>query len=509
MFKNYLLVALRNLGRNRIFSLINVLGLSIGISASLVIFLIVQYHYSFDRFETRPNRMFRVVSDYAFQGEPGHTRGVPAPLGDAIRKDISGIDNIVVFRYYNPQKLEVKHEASVKPEVFKGQNHIIFADAHYFDFLPYRWIAGNKQTAVDQAGRVVLSASRAKTYFPKLAFADMLGKQIVYDDSLPAQVSGIVADLDDQGKTDFNFTEFISLPTILQNSSFRKHMYWDEWGSTTSDHQVWLQLSAGTTTASVEKRLKTIFDQFQGKDARKNNYTWIYPLQPLRDIHFNEHYGNFDSPVAHKSTLLGLTLVAGFLILIACINFINLTTANAAQRAKEIGVRKTLGSSRGQLMFQFLGETFLVTLSATVLSVVLTPLVLHLFSTFIPKDIQFSPTHFFVIVFLVSLLVSVTLLAGFYPAWVLSSANTLEVLKNRAHAGTNTTRRAWLRKSLTVSQFVIAQFFVIGALMVGKQIRFMLNTDLGFSKQAIVSIDIPSSILPSRIKNMCSASFML
>ena len=210
-------------------------------------------------------------------------------------------------------------------------------------------------------------------------------------------------------------------------------------------------------------------------------------------LHFNEHYGNFDSPVAHKSTLLGLTLVAGFLILIACINFINLTTANAAQRAKEIGVRKTLGSSRGQLMFQFLGETFLVTLSATVLSVVLTPLILHLFSTFIPKDIHFSPTSFFVIVFLISLLVSVTLLAGFYPAWMLSSANTLEVLKNRAYAGTNTTRRAWLRKSLTVSQFVIAQFFVIGALMVGKQIRFMLNTDLGFSKQAIVSIDIPSS----------------
>jgi putative ABC transport system permease protein len=493
MFKNYLVVALRNLGRNRIFSLINVLGLSIGISASLVIFLIVQYHYSFDRFETKSNRMFRVVSDYAFQGEPGHTRGVPAPMGDAIRKDISGIENIVVFRYYNPHKLEVKQGASVKPEVFKGQNHIIFADAHYFDFLPYRWIAGNKQSAVGQAGRVVLSASRAKTYFPKLPFTDMLGKQIVYDDSLPAQVSGIVADLDDQGKTDFNFKEFISLPTILQNSSFRKNMYWDEWGSTTSDHQVWLQLSPGTSTASVEKRLKLIFDKTRGKDAKENNYTWAYALQPLHDIHFNDHYGNFDSPVAHKSTLLGLILVASFLILIACINFINLTTANAAQRAKEIGVRKTLGSSRGQLMFQFLGETFLVTLSATVLSVVLTPLILHLFSTFIPNDIQFSPGSFFVIVFLVGLLVSVTLLAGFYPAWMLSSASTLEVLKNRAYAGTNTTRRAWLRKSLTVSQFVIAQFFVIGALMVGKQIRFMLNTDLGFSKQAIISIDIPSS----------------
>ena len=233
-----------------------------------------------------------------------------------------------------------------------------------------------------------------------------------------------------------------------------------------------------------------IFDQHQGKDAKENNYTWTYVLQPLHDIHFNEHYGNFDSPVAHKSTLLGLTLVAGFLILIACINFVNLSTANAAQRAKEIGVRKTLGSSRGQLMFQFLGETFLVTLFATVLSVVLTPLILHLFSNFIPKDLQFSPTHFFVIVFLVSLLVSVTL-SRFYGLDV--SLPTHSGFENRAHAGTNTTRRAWLRKSLTVSQFVIAQFFVIAALMVGKQIRFMLNTDLGFSKQAIVSIDIPFS----------------
>ena len=166
MFKNYLVVALRNLSRNKIFSAINVLGLSIGISASLVIFLIVQYQYSFDRFETKPDRMFRVVCDFAFQGEPGHSRGVPAPLGDAIRKDLSGIENIVVFRYYSPHKLEVKQGASVKPEVFKEQNHIIFADAHYFDFLPYRWIAGNKQSAVVQEGRVVLSCQSRENLFP-------------------------------------------------------------------------------------------------------------------------------------------------------------------------------------------------------------------------------------------------------------------------------------------------------------------------------------------------------
>jgi putative ABC transport system permease protein len=152
-----------------------------------------------------------------------------------------------------------------------------------------------------------------------------------------------------------------------------------------------------------------------------------------------------------------------------------------------------MGSSRGQLIFQFLGETFLITAIATILSAALTPSIGKLFSSFIPEGVSFSMTSPFVLTFLGILLLSVTLLAGFYPAWVLSSANTIDSLKNRAHACTNQTRRAWLRKGLTVSQFVIAQFFVIGAMMVGKQIHFMLSKDLGFSKLAIVSINYPFS----------------
>jgi len=493
MFKNYLVVAFRNFSRNRIFSVINILGLSIGISASLVIFLIVQHANSFDRFEKNPDRIFRVVSDYAFQGEPGHTRGIPAPLADAISKDLSGIDNLVSFRYYTPEKLSVHNTSSAKPAIFKKQKHIIFADSHYFDLLPYRWIAGNKQSAASTEGQVVLSESRARLYFPSSSFADMIGQQIVYDDSVSAQVSGIVADLDQQGYTDFNFQEFISLNSILRNTRLQKSMYWTEWGSTTSDQQLYLQLGSNTSRASVEKRLKAIFVKNLGEDAKKNHYTWTYRLQPLRDIHFNHYYGTFDSPVASKPMLMGLIMAAAFLLGIACINFINLTTANAAQRAKEIGVRKTMGSSKGQLIVQFLGETFLITAMATLLSIILTPTILHLFSSFIPDGVKFSLTSPFVLAFLVILLVSVTFLAGFYPAWVLSSSNTLEVLKNRAHSGTNQTRTAWLRKGLTISQFVIAQFFVIGAMMVSKQIHYMLSKDLGFSKQAIVSIDLPSS----------------
>jgi len=493
MFKNYLVVALRNFRRNKIFSSINILGLSIGISASLVIFLIVQYSYSFDRFEKNPDRIFRVVSDYSFSGEPGHNRGIPAPLADAISKDLSGIDNLVSFRYYNPEKVSLHNAPSAKPAIFKNQKHIIFADVHYFDLLPYRWIAGNKRSATSKEGQVVLSESRAKLYFPSRSFVDMIGQQIVYDDSISAQVSGIVADLDQQGHTDFNFLEFISMNSILKNTRLQKSMYWTEWGSTTSDQQLYLQLGSNTTQASVEKRLKAIFDRNLGKDAKKNHYTMTYRLQSLGDIHFNPFYGTFDSPLANKSMLLGLIMAAAFLITIACINFINLTTANAAQRAKEIGVRKTMGSSQGQLITQFLGETFLITAMATLLSFLLTPAILNLFTSFIPEGVQFSFTSPFVLTFLLILLVSVTLLAGFYPAWVLSSSNTLEVLKNRAYAGTNQTRTAWLRKGLTVSQFVIAQFFVIGAVMVSKQIHFMLSKELGFSKQAILSINYPSS----------------
>ena len=133
----------------------------------------------------------------------------------------------------------------------------------------------------------------------------MIGQKIVYDDSITAQVSGIVADLDQQGNTDFNFQEFISLNTILKNTSLQKSMYWTEWGSTTSDQQLYLQLGSNTSVASVEKRLKDIFDKNLGEDAKKNHYTWTYRLQPLEDIHFNHYYGTFDSPVASKSMLTG------------------------------------------------------------------------------------------------------------------------------------------------------------------------------------------------------------
>ncbi|HTB24741.1 MAG TPA: ABC transporter permease [Puia sp.] len=492
MFKNYILVALRNFRHNKIFTIINILGLSIGLSAALVIFLIVKYDYSFDRFEKNGSRIFRVVSGYTFQGgSPGYTRGVPAPLGEAIKKNISGLDQIVTFRYYNNNKIEVPSIHQAKPNIFKAQEHVIFAEESYFKMLPYKWLAGSPQTALQGAGKVVISETRAKLYFPSLSYPEVIGQKIVYDDTVVTQVSGVVADLKNQGNTDFNFEEFISLPTILNNYGIRAKFYWDQWGSTTSDQQLYIVLSSGAKSAYVEAGLKKIFEDNLGADAKKNNYTWTYHLQPLDDIHFNNNYGDFGIPLANKKTLVSLMLVAVFLLALGSINFINLSTAQASQRAKEIGIRKTMGSLKYQLMLQFLSETFIITLFASILSFALTPVLLKLFSDFIPEGLQFSLNDPFLILFFILLIITVSLLAGFYPAAVLSSAKPIQVLKNQASQGSTRTRGAWIRQTLTVAQFIIAQAFIMGTFLVGKQIRFMLNKDLGFSKEAIISFNTP------------------
>jgi putative ABC transport system permease protein len=492
MFKNYLKVALRNFRLNKIFTIINVLSLSIGLSAALLIFLIVKYDYSFDRFEKNGTRIYRVVSDYTFQGgSPGHTRGVPAPLEEAVKKNISGLDQIVTFRYYNNNKVEVAAPHVAKPLTFKSQDHVVFAEGSYFKMLPYKWLAGSPQTAMQGTGKVVISETRAKLYFPSLSYPEIIGQKIIYDDTMVTQVSGIVADLKQQGNTDFNFEEFISLPTILNNYGIRAKFNWDQWGSTTSDQQLYVVLSSGAKPAFVETGLKKIFEDNSGADAKKNNYTWAYHLQTLDDIHFNNQYGDFGIPLANKSTLISLILVAVFLLALGSINFINLSTAQASQRAKEIGIRKTMGSLKSQLILQFLSETFINTLFASILSFALTPVLLKLFSDFIPQGLQFSLNDPFLILFLVVLVIAVSLLAGFYPAAVLSSAKPIQVLKNQASQGTTRTRGAWIRQTLTVAQFIIAQAFIMGTFLVAKQIRFMLDKDLGFSKEAILSFNMP------------------
>jgi putative ABC transport system permease protein len=493
MLRNYLTVAFRNLQRNKILSVINVLGLAIGISASLVIFLMVSYEYSFDRFVPDSKRVYRIVSDYYAQGNEGHSRGTPAPLADAIKKELTGIDLSAAFRYYSPDKQMVKRSGETKPVKFPAQKKIIFADPSYFQLLPYRWLAGSSTVALQESGKVVLDETRAKLYFPNTPYDQMIGNTIMYDDTVVAQVAGVVQDLDKQGNTDFTFKEFISLNTILSSKRLREHFRWDRWGSTTSDQQLFVRLTNGTSASAITTRLHVLSEKYLGDNERKNHFSSKYTMQPLSDVHFNKDYGILDSPVSNRTMLYGLMAIAIFLLVLACINFINLTTAQASIRAKEIGIRKTMGGSRVQLLFQFLSETFTVTVIACLLSLLLLPLLLKAFADYMPSGFHFSITDPSIAIFLVILTITVSLLAGIYPSWMLSSWNAAEVLKNQTSTISGKTRRAWMRQTLTVSQFVIAQFFIMATFLVAKQIRYMINTDLGFRKEAVMSFFTPGN----------------
>jgi putative ABC transport system permease protein len=485
MIKNYFSVAFRNFWRNKTFSLINIFGLAIGISASLVIYLIVQYDFSFDKFHKDSDRIYRVVSNFDFSGEAYHNSGVTYPMANALRKEMTGLDIVVPFRTGDDDtKVSIPVQGTNQPVVYKKQKKIIFADDAYFRLIDYTWLAGSLKTALQQPYQVVLTENRAKQYFPNFSADEIIGKEIYFNDTVRANITGIVKDI--VQNTDFTFETFISRAT-LENTKLKPED-WEEWGNTTSSSQLMIKLSPGSTPASVEKDILSLFNKYHKKDKDDNSKT-AYSLQPLSDIHFNSDYDNFDQRLAHKPTLYGLLAVATFLLLLGCINFINLTTAQSTQRAKEIGIRKTLGSSKRQLISQFLSETFLITVMATLFSIAITPLLLKMFADFIPEGLHFNILQQpCIILFLISLIVVVTLLSGFYPALVLSEFKPVLVLKNQAFGNSGKSRNAFFRKTLTVSQFVIAQVFIIATILVSKQISYSLNKDLGFKKDAVIYI---------------------
>ena len=491
MLKNYFITAFRNIWRNKTFSLINILGLAIGISAALVIFLIVHYEFSYDTFEKDKGRIYRVVLDAKFNGFEGHSTGVQAPLSAAVANEMTGIEltvPIMTFQGDGTVKVSVARDGA-NPVVYKKQPDIVFTNPQYFQLLQYKWMAGSQRASLRDPFSVVLSESRAAAYFPNTALPDIIGKEIVYNENLPLKVTGIVKDLEET--THFAALEFISFSTIAK-TNLRQNFMMDVWNDWMAYSFLYIKLAKDASVASAETQLKTILNKYNKEANKDANNTMAFRLQPLNDIHFNAIYQGFGNRVASKTTLYGLLSIAAFLLLLGCINFINLTTAHATRRAKEIGIRKTMGSSKIQLVVQFLGETFAITMLATILSVVLAPFLLNMFKGFIPEGLHFDLTHQpVIIVFLLLLLVTVSFLSGFYPALVLSGYKPVTVLKNQSFSGKSQTRSAWVRKTLTVSQFVIAQFLVIATLIVARQISYSLNADLGFNKDAVITFNLP------------------
>jgi putative ABC transport system permease protein len=489
MIKNYFKIALRNFWRHKFFTFINVIGLSIGISSALVIYLIVHFDFTFDKSFQDSDRIYRVVSNYTYAGQPAYNRGVCGPLPEAVRTQVSGIELAAPFFALYQPNVFIPGKLGV-PVKFKLQDNVVLADERYFELFNYRWLAGKVKTAFNGPNQVVLTTEQAKKYFPKLSYSQMMGKVITYD-TLNTVVTGIIEPL--KGNSDFKSQTFISYSSAANNKALQNGLRPEHWGGTTPASQLFIKLSPKTTVVQITKQLNEILKKHNPPTASNKGNTRSFALQPLSDVHFNELYGTFyGGRTANKTTLYGLLIIALFLLLLGCINFVNLTTAQAAQRAKEIGIRKTMGSSRAQLIFQFLSETLFITFIAVVISVAIAPVTLNLFKDFIPEGIRLDLLNQpDIVVFLLVLTLVVSLLSGFYPAALLSGYKPVLVLKNQASSNSSKTRNAWLRKSLTVTQFVIAQFFIMATVLVSKQIYYALHKDLGLKKDAILIINSP------------------
>jgi len=490
MIKNYFKIAFRGFWRHKLFTLINIIGLSIGISAFLAIYFIVHYDFTFDKFHKDSDRIYRVVMNLSFQGNVNYSSGLPGPLAGAIKSEATGIEEIAPLCILSPHFVYIDKDKSAQKR-FRDQDRITFTDQQYFKIFNYVWLAGSSQHALDAPAQVVLTSQQARLYFPSLSYHQMIGKVVTYD-SVKTTVSGVVETL--TKNTDFSFHDFVSISTTTTNKRLSDDLHINSWNRVLSGSQVLVKLAPGVPAAGIVKQINAIFEKNNPPHTGVKEFSDkadLY-LQKLDDIHFNLQYNifNFSSP-ASKTTLYQLLAIGIFLLLLACINYVNLTTAQSTQRAKEIGIRKTLGSSRIQLIFQFLSETFLITFFAVCISVLFAPVILKMFADVISPDIHANMLSPDVMLFLIILTLVISILSGFYPAILLSGYKPASVLKSQLQGNSNKTRNAWLRKSLTVSQFVVAQFFIMATILVSRQIYYALHKNLGFKKDAILIINTP------------------
>lgn len=488
MFNNFKF-AFRDLQRNKLLAAINVLGLSVGISACLIIYLITSYELSFDTFQKDRDKIYRVYSKFegAFEGT---NIGVPTALPVFVKTHCTGIEALTNFHTLSCGVTLPMEGAAGRD--FLNHDKIIIAAPDYFDvFDYYEWVIGNPGESLTEPFRVVLTESRAETYFGDDDPASLIGRTVHYQDSLVVTVSGIVKDI--KQHTDLDFTDFISFSTIKSSWLEGNKFELNTWNTVNSSSQFFIKLSDGTPAERIESQLARIREIYEANVSKWDAWRPEPRMQPLSALHLNSEFGIFDHSraVMEEPTVYVLIAVAALLLIMAVINFINLETAQASRRAKEVAIRKVLGSSRRKLVVRFLSESFILCFMAAMLSICWTELVFQYFPEYMPSGLVFTPTSPAILLMLFCVVVAVTLLAGLYPAFIIASYRPVLALKNQVQRSTGTSQSAHIRKGLTVVQFSFSQIFLTGSLIVALQLHFMVNKDLGFDPDAVVCISTP------------------
>jgi len=473
MIKNYFKAAYRSLLRNRSYTFINVAGLTLGITVCLIIFQLIRYELEFDSGQPNYDRLFRVVRDSKNATGVEKSTITPYPFSEAFRNDFPDIP-VTQFHFQYETLMTIGDEKS-------EATNIAFADSMFFDFFDFEVLSGNPKIELAQPGKIFITES----YLKKIGGAKV--KNLKLGNLLEFEVAGVIKDKEVPSHIDINMVASYS---SLKNSA-RQFLGFpiDQWGLNASGFS-YVVLPEHQTKEQLEARLQDFINKYYEKeDAVRQTYS----LQPLYAIHFDQDYEeNPGTATISPSILIVLACIALFILVIACVNFINLSTALSIRKGKEVGVRKTLGAHQSQLAIQYLMEALILTGLAGILSVGMAELATPVIAGFLEKKLNASHLHDTVsLVFIGSLILITTLLAGAYPSMVLSKFNPVEALKSRFSVQRDSS--VSLRKALVVVQFFIAQLLIICTLVVASQIHYFQNKSMGFVKAAIINVPLPQN----------------
>jgi putative ABC transport system permease protein len=475
MLSNYFKLAIRSLVKYKGVAAINLVSLALGLVSGALILVYVFDEVSFDKFHSNRHRIYRVGTDMVDINTGnlnGRTDTNGWPVGKLLERDFPEVETCVYLA--NGSSLQVTPTSSGRE---RFDERIYFAGPEFFKVFDFPLIQGSS-AALSQPGSVVLTESTARKYF---SGEDALGKSLTLADTMVFEVTGIMKDIPSQSHMQFSMLLSFESYNRL-NPGFN---YDEGWGNINVRNYVLLK--EGVDHAGVVAKARNLYMTYVEEDMKRWGMLMYVDLEPLDRLYLHTKRGNGMGPIGSIDRVYMVSGIAFFVILLACINFINLTTARSTNRAKEVGLRKVVGSTRTSLVRQFLGESFLVTLLALAFALGLIALVMPMFNQWMGKDYNMTALlNPFVLVGVLGLVVGITFLSGYYPAIVLSSLQPGEVLKGNFRTGR---RGIQLRRTLVVFQFMISTGLITVTLVVIRQLDYMVNRDLGFSSHQVVVID--------------------
>jgi putative ABC transport system permease protein len=490
MFRNYFKTAWRNLRSRKAYATINILGLAVGIATSLIIFLVIHYELNYDSFQSRKDRIARIVTTYSNPANDevlGHQSSAPIMLPEAMRVDFPQLEKVsAVWNIGGAQiHIPIPGKDLADEKRVKVNTGLFFAEPAFFDMFDYTWLAGNA-TDLKAPNMVVLNESLANEFFGN--WKNALGKTIqMWSFRIPLQVVGVFKDLPANTEMEVKMGASYGTFRALNSSWFASN----DWEHLSWSSECFVLLPKDKKADQFQPQLAAFVRKYFPAEIHGQQKKVSLAFQLLGDMHLNEDFGTFRGDALTHKELWSLGLIGFFVLLVACINFINLATAQSITRAKEIGVRKVLGSNRSQILQQFLNETALITSISLLLGYLLAQLVLPFVSNLMQKPLSLNMIRYpSIVLFLVILGTAVNFLAGFYPGIVLSRFNPIEAIKSKI----NTSRIGGisLRRGLVVLQFVIAQLLIIGTIVVINQMKFFRSQSMGFDKNAVAFVELPS-----------------